>query len=88
MKKKDHVILGVHVTNRAKRAERVQKVLTAHGAFIKTRIGLHEADGRGESPGGVILLEVVGGAKPVTSLTQALKKIKGIEVRQMVFGHE
>src|SRR5208283_2494085 len=59
--KKDHVILGIHVTDRLRKAGEVQKVFTEYGRHIKTRLGLHEvADtvGNGE---GVVLLEIVGG---------------------------
>ena len=40
--KGDHIIVAVHVTNRAKQASRVQSILTKYGGSIKTRVGLHE----------------------------------------------
>jgi len=87
MKKRDHVILGVHITDRFKRAEDVQRVLTRYGASIKTRLGLHEADGVNEARGGILLLELVGSSKDAKALAKDLGKIKGIEVQQMIFRH-
>ena len=52
-KEKDrHVIVAIHVTDRVEQASVVQTVLTQYGGFIKTRIGLHEATGKGASPNG------------------------------------
>ena len=82
--KPDHVILGVHVTDRMKEAVEVQKVFTQYGSHIKTRLGLHEI---GNSPEGVVLLELVGDAKAGKELAKKLAAIEGIEVQQMVFGH-
>ena len=39
-----HIILGIHVTDRLKNAVDVQKVFTEYGCNIKTRIGLHDAE--------------------------------------------
>ena len=62
MKRKpnDHVIAAIHVTNRKKQSARVQQVLSRYGDFIKTRVGLHEEAGSTDSPGGVIVLELIG----------------------------
>jgi hypothetical protein len=83
--KTDHVILGVHVTDRVRHAGEVQKVFTEFGGHIKTRLGLHElAEGSGE---GVVLLELVGGAKVAKDMSARLQAIEGIEVKDMVFRH-
>ena len=39
-----HIILGVHITDRLKNAVEVQKVFTEYGCNIKTRIGLHDGE--------------------------------------------
>ncbi len=83
----DHVILGVHLTDRVKEAQSVQKVLTAQGAHIKTRLGLHEV-GTGTGAAGLILLEVTGGSAIAKSIGAELKSIEGIEVQEMVFSHD
>ncbi len=87
MSDRKHVILGVHITDRVKHAERVQQVFTEHGCQIKTRLGLHDADESYCSPNGLILLEVVGGAKAVAALEQGLKAVAGVDVKKMVFRH-
>ncbi len=82
--KPDHVILGVHVTDRLREAVEVQKVFTHFGSQIKTRLGLHEI---GSSPEGVVLLEIVGESKTWKEMVRQLTAIEGIEVQEMVFGH-
>jgi len=82
--KPDHVILGVHVTDRMKEAVEVQKVFTHYGSSIKTRLGLHEI---GSSPEGVVLLEIVGESKTWKEMAKKLAAIEGIEVKEIVFGH-
>ena len=39
----DHIILGVHITDRIKHVSEVQTLFTQFGCYIKTRLGLHEA---------------------------------------------
>jgi hypothetical protein len=84
---KKHLILGVHITNRVKRAPEVQKVLTEFGCSIKTRLGLHEASATACSPNGLILLEMVGDDKASNRMARKLKAIEGVEVRKMLFAH-
>jgi len=83
----NHIIVGVHVTNRMKKAGAVQKALTECGCCIKTRLGLHEASDKECSPAGLILLEIVGGAKAAKALMEKLSAIEGVEVKKMAFGH-
>lgn len=82
-----HIIVGVHITERVKHAGRVQEVFTRYGCSIRTRLGLHEADGQVCSPNGLILLELVDEDAVNAEFTAALKAIDGVEVQQMVFDH-
>ena len=72
----DHIILGIHIGDRLKKAADVQKVFTEYGCNIKTRIGLHDVDDRACSPSGVVLIEFFGSGYeariPVTSVEEAL----------------
>lgn len=87
-KKKDsHIIVAVHVTNRVKQAALVQALLTKHGKYIKTRIGLHEATGKVAAPNGVIILELVKADRCVKPLLAALNAISGVEAQYVVFEH-
>ena len=83
----DHMILAVHVTNRLKQAGRVQEILTRYGKHIKTRIGLHEANGRATSPSGLMILEFIGSVKRMTAAQTDLNAVPGVEARNIVFEH-
>jgi len=87
MNERKHVILGVHITDRVKRAERVQHLFTRHGCQIKTRLGLHDADESHCSPNGLILIEAVGAPGAIASLEKSLRAVAGVDVKKMVFGH-
>jgi hypothetical protein len=83
----NHIILGVHITDRFKDAGTVQKVFTEYGSHIKTRLGLHEIEPGKPSRQGIIVLELVGAAAGCQELAARLAAIEGIEVQQMVFTH-
>ncbi len=82
-----HIIVAVHVTNRATHADEVQRILTEFGCSIRTRIGLHEASQKICSPNGLILLEVVDDPKSVDAMIAKLRTVTGVEVKQIVFDH-
>jgi hypothetical protein len=86
MKKQDHVIVGIHVTNRVKHATEVQAVFTQFGGTIKTRLGLHDTAHK-DTDKGLILIEIVAPAGKVTAFCSALARIKGVDVKKMVFKH-
>lgn len=82
-----HLLMGVHITERVKHATLVQQTLTDYGCTIKTRIGLHEADGSFCSPNGLIMLEVIGDESKFHELADKLNDIEGVETKTMVFDH-
>lgn len=84
----DHIILGVHITERAKHVPEVQKVFTKYGCNIKTRLGLHEVSGNFCSPNGLIILELVDDPKQCDNLEKELKAIEGVEIKIMRFSHD
>jgi len=83
-----HIVLGVHVTDRAHHAHLVQDVLTECGCSIKTRLGLHEASAEFCSPNGLILLEMAGAEKPIFELIEKLGAVEGVDIQTMVFDHD
>ncbi|MGA2083654.1 MAG: hypothetical protein ABSH53_24050 [Holophaga sp.] len=85
--KADHVILGIHITDRLRYAGEVQKVFTDYGCNIKTRLGLHEVSENYCAPEGVVLLELVGAPEVHREMAAKLSAIEGIEVKEMVFTH-
>lgn len=82
-----HMIVGIHITDRIKKAGEVQKVFTKFGCCIKTRVGLHDVSENYCATGGIILLELWGDPQAWKEMVGKLKKIKGVEVKQMVFVH-
>lgn len=82
-----HVILGIHVADRAHHAPGVQTVLTEHGANIKTRLGLHDVHDGSCSPNGLILIEYIGEDGGCDAMVDRLSAIEGVEVKRMVFDH-
>lgn len=88
MMKKDHVILGVHVTDRMKKAGEVQRLFSEYGQCIKTRLGLHQmTEENAAGAAGLILLEMVGDAAKASELLSRLNAIEGVEAKKMVFEH-
>lgn len=83
-----HILLGVHITDRAHHAHLVQDLLTEYGCSIKTRIGLHEVSDTFSSPNGLIVLEMAGAEKPVFELAEKLDAVEGVDVQQMIFEHD
>ena len=82
-----HWILGVHITDRVKKASEVQQVFSEYGCNIKTRLGLHPVEAGYCSPNGLILLELVGDDKVSAALRDKLCAIGGVDVQEMVFDH-
>ena len=83
----DHIILGIHVTNRLKNAVDVQKVFTEYGCNIKTRVGLHDVDANVCSPSGVVLIEFFGSGDEASAMMTKLNAVEGVQVQKMLFGH-
>ncbi len=83
----EHIILGIHVTNRLKNAAEVQKVFTEYGCNIKTRIGLHDVNANVCSPSGVVLIEFFGAVAEAEAMAAKVGAVEGVDVQTMVFGH-
>lgn len=87
MQQPDHLIVGIHVRNRARHAGRIQKVLTAAGGNIRTRVGLHDVHA-GASDNGLILIEFIGDARAQKAFVARLDRIHGVDVKSMRFPHD
>lgn len=74
-------ILLILITNRKESVEKVQKVLTGWGCYIKTRLGIHDGVLDNCSDQGLIFLELVGEVAKHEELLRKLKLIKGIDVK-------
>lgn len=90
-KRDDHIVLGVHITDRLTEAVEVQKLLTAFGGYIKTRLGLHEVEEPFGAPvgskNGLLLLEMAATQDKAQELVDKLNAIDGVEVKSMIFRH-
>jgi len=76
-------ILGMLVERNQEVIKSVQKVLTAYGCNIRTRLGVNEVF-FGE-PAGLIILELKGDISQRLLLEKELKSLKQVHVRTMVF---
>jgi hypothetical protein len=76
-------ILGALVERNPVVIASVQKILTAYGCNIRTRLGVNEVF-FGE-PAGLIILELKGEARQRLLLERDLKELKQVHVRTMVF---
>lgn len=82
------IIMGIRVGFREDDVPEVQKLLTEYGCYIKTRIGVHDADPDKKvcSETGIILLEFVTGADDkVAELEGKLAEIESVAVKKMEF---
>lgn len=84
---KEKRILGINITNRTKKAHKVQEILTEYGCYIKTRIGLHEVTEEFCSTEGIIILELFGDIEKQKEMEKKFREIEGIEVEKMVFNN-
>lgn len=78
-----HTIFGVHISHRVESVPAVQAVLTKYGCNIRTRLGIHDADGTSCSPSGLLVVDVFG---PETEdFFRELQELTGVDVQRMDF---
>jgi hypothetical protein len=82
-----HIIMGIHITDRIKHVSAVQALLTEYGCYIKTRLGLHEASKQVCSTNGLVILELIDDAAMAEEFAGKLSALEGVEVQKMVFDH-
>jgi hypothetical protein len=76
-------ILGILIERNPETISMVQKILTAYGCNIRTRLGVNETF-FGE-PAGLIILELKGDQKQRYLLEKDLKSLNQVHVRTMIF---
>ncbi len=74
-------IILILISKRTEAAVAVQDVLTKHGCFIKTRLGIHEDVENRCSENGLIILELVGEDNEKQMIFNELEKIEGVNVK-------
>ena len=83
----DHIIYGVHITDRLQNATQVQTILTEYGSNIKTRLGLHEVSETAAGANGMIIMEMAGDPAKCQEMLDKLNAITGVEAQKMIFAH-
>lgn len=78
-------VLGIKIIDRIKEAGLTQGVLSHHANVITTRLGFHEVTEEVCSREAYIILHLNGDPADTDNLAMELKKLDGIETREMVF---
>ncbi len=74
-------VLLILIGNRKEAAVNVQKVLTAWGCIIKTRLGIHDGVLENCSDEGLLILELHGGREDMDELARKVALIQGVSSR-------
>jgi hypothetical protein len=74
-------VLCALLANRKDTAVNVQKVLTAWGCIIKTRLGLHDGVLENCSNLGLVIMELVGTDEQNADFAHKLEVIDGVSVK-------
>ena len=74
-------VLLILVKSRKETAANVQKILTAWGCFIKTRLGLHGGTLDECTDDGLIFLELAGDPEKHQELARKLELLSGVNAR-------
>ncbi len=74
-------VLLIYLSTRQETAEKVQKILTGWGCYIKTRLGIHDNVLDNCTDTGLVFIELVGEAEKHTEIERKLNLIKGVDAR-------
>lgn len=77
----ERTVLLLLISNRKESAEKVQKILTGWGCFIKTRLGIHDGVLDNCSESGLIFLELTGELEKNEELARKLNLIHGVDAK-------
>jgi len=75
-----HVML-ILIGSRQEAADKVQKILTGWGCFIKTRLGLHDDVLDNCSQSGLIFLELTGDLENMQEIERKLNLVKSVDAK-------
>jgi hypothetical protein len=78
-----HIIFGVHISQRTQSVPAVQACLSKYGCSIRTRLGIHDADVDTCSTCGLLLVDVFG--PEVEAFYKELSGLQGVDVQRMDF---
>ncbi len=76
-------IVALIILNRDDVAVKVQKLLTAWGCMIKTRLGIHDGVLDNCTQTGLLILEMVGEDDKIKEFVRKLNLIKGVTAQAL-----
>lgn len=71
-------VLLIYMSTRKETAETVQKILTAWGCYIKTRLGIHDGVLDNCTDTGLVFIELVGEKEKHVEIERKLNLLKGV----------
>lgn len=74
-------VLLIYMSTRQETAEKVQKILTAWGCYVKTRLGIHDGVLDKCTDTGLVFLELVGESEKHQEVERKLNLIKGVNAQ-------
>jgi len=74
-------VLLIYMSTRQETAEKVQKILTAWGCYVKTRLGIHDRVLDKCTDTGLVFLELVGESEKHQEVERKLNLIKGVNAQ-------
>jgi len=74
-------VMLILVGSRKEAADKVQKILTGWGCFIKTRLGLHDDVLENCSESGLIFLELTGDVAQMKEIEHKLNLVKSVDAK-------
>ncbi len=77
-------VVAMLISTRNETAVNVQKVLTAWGCMIKTRLGIHDGVLDKCSQTGLVLMEMVGEDAQIDEFVHKLNLVKGVSAKRVV----
>ncbi len=73
--------LLIYMRTRKDTAEKVQKIFTAWGCYIKTRLGIHDGVLDNCTETGLVFIDLVGKEEKHEELTRKLNLINGVNAQ-------
>jgi hypothetical protein len=74
-------VMLIYLRNRKETAEKIQKILTAWGCLIKTRLGIHDDVLDNCTDTGLIFLELVGETEKHKELEHKLNLLNEVDAK-------
>ncbi len=81
-------VLLIYLKTRKETAEKVQKILTGWGCFIKTRLGIHDDVLENCTETGLLFLELAGEREKHEEITRKLNLIIGVDAKLITMNLE